>query len=223
MKVLCLGGFLQNAERLRKRCAPLEKMMRAHGFELEYVDPPLVIPGRDEVFQKLGPTEREADAKWQSLVDRGLNRCWWQYEPGSVPTAPGIEDSLAWILEYIRKNGPYVGIIGFSQGSVVAAMLTVLVPKELGQPPFKFAVCMSGFKLSSALQKYFVLPPDYSTKVVVVYGLMDFVVPSVGSQNLAKGFPNSSEVSWRGGHDVPQADNVIKLIEQALVPVFNKL
>ncbi|CAN3377065.1 hypothetical protein DIURU_002067 [Diutina rugosa] len=224
MKVLYLGGFLQNAERLRKRSQPLEAAMARLGYELDYVSPPLTIASKEGVFTSLGRTDKEKEAKWQSITARGLNRCWWYYVPGAKTQGAGLEESMAYIVDYIKKNGPYVGIMGFSQGSSVAAMLTCYLPRALPDfTPFRFAVCISGFKLGPEFAHYFEGSQTVPTKVVVVYGTMDFVVPAAGTQGLCKLFPGATEVSWRGGHDVPQATDIIDQVVSRVGSADTKL
>lgn len=224
MKVLYLGGFLQNAERLRKRLQRLEEAMTKLGYELDYVSPPLEIELKEGVFMKLGKTEEEKDAKWALIKARGLNRCWWYYVAGAKTQGEGLDKSMAYIIDYIDKNGPYVGIMGFSQGSSVAAMLTCYLPRTIPNfKPFKFAVCISGFKLGPEFAHYFEGSADVPTTMVVVYGTMDFIVPASGTQALCKLFPRALEISWRGGHDVPQTDDIIDAITSKVSQGDNKL
>ena len=55
------------------------------------------------------------------------------------------ENNLTFLLEHIRANGPYAGVLGFSQGSNIALLLTAI--KESGCMPwlsFDFVILMSG-------------------------------------------------------------------------------
>ena len=44
------------------------------------------------------------------------------------------ENNLTFLLEHIRANGPYAGVLGFSQGSNIALLLTAI--KESGCMPW---------------------------------------------------------------------------------------
>ncbi|CAN3352853.1 family of serine hydrolases 1 [Diutina catenulata] len=250
MKVLFLPGFLQNGKRLASRSRKLEAMLAKHGLTIDYVDPPMKLKKKEDVGYKLGPTEKEAEKKWQSVIQRDFNRCWWDFQGHGQYV--GFEDSFRWVCDYIEKNGPYVGIMGFSQGSAMAAILTNTITKYTSHPAFKFTVCISGFPFSEPINKdpktrtniysidsidefmrhvrilpayreYFTQPPGFSTKVVVVYGRSDPIVPENRTLYLARTFPHATVVPWDGGHDVPGEPGAIAKIESVVETAFTKL
>ncbi|GME49769.1 hypothetical protein L6R40_004260 [Neofusicoccum parvum] len=67
----------------------------------------------------------------------GPYRCWYD-----TPTTSNIEKAQALVLRYIKKAGPFDGVMGFSQGAALAA--SVMLRYELAGevPPFKFAILM---------------------------------------------------------------------------------
>jgi hypothetical protein len=68
---------------------------------------------------------------------------WWTYGPGlrsyTAPSYEGAEESIA-LVESRISSGGYDGILGFSQGAMLAAI--VAARSALGEgPPLKLAVC----------------------------------------------------------------------------------
>ena len=143
----------------------------------------------------------------------------------------GIEAGLSRIAEYIRAEGPFDGIIGFSQGAAAAAMVASLLEGQarkeafdkaeahggmpypssfLGdvsghvQGPLKFAVCYSGFKAPGKLYSGF-YEPQIRTKVLNVLGQVDVVVDEVRGLQLVGVCEGGEEraVVHPGGHFVP--------------------
>lgn len=143
----------------------------------------------------------------------------------------GIERGLQSVADCIRAEGPFDGVVGFSQGAAAAAMVASLlegsVRKEafeskvggggmaypasfLGevdgfvQGPLKFAVCYSGFRAPGRLYEGF-YEPRIRTKVLHVLGQVDVVVDEVRGMQLV-GVCEGGEgrvVVHPGGHFVP--------------------
>lgn len=143
----------------------------------------------------------------------------------------GIESGLRSVADCIRKEGPFDGVVGFSQGAAAAAMVASLlegrVRKEafdeaearggmpypssfLGevdgfvQGPLKFAVCYSGFRAPGRLYRGF-YEPRIRTEVLNVMGQVDVVVDEVRGMQLV-GVCEGGEgrvVVHPGGHFVP--------------------
>ncbi len=143
----------------------------------------------------------------------------------------GIEEGLASVAACIRAEGPFDGVVGFSQGAAAAAMVASLLEgrarKEaferaepdggmrypesfLGevdgfvQGPLKFAVCYSGFRAPGRVYGGF-YEPRIRTKVLHVMGQVDVVVDEVRGMGLV-GVCEGGEgrvVVHPGGHFVP--------------------
>lgn len=244
-RVLFLPGFMQNGVRLARTAQELETGLKNLGVTIDYVDPPIKIASRDQVYYPLGANAAEADKKWQSVVERDFNRCWWDYRGRDAYL--GFDESLNWIINYIKENGPYDGIMGFSQGSSMAAILTNSINRLLPQHGnFKFSIFISGLaftepidkskpdvnqaedineyianvKLKSKFATYFTRPENLETKVVVVYGTSDPVLPPLRTQYLASIYqPHVTIIEFVGGHYVPKEKQVIDKIVKAIKPV----
>ena len=60
----------------------------------------------------------------------------YNYETNEIE---GANESLQYISDYIQENGPFDGILGFSQGSTIARILMKFVNSKL----FKFGIFFS--------------------------------------------------------------------------------
>ncbi|KAG7661243.1 FSH1 [[Candida] subhashii] len=147
-KILCLPGFLQNGSTLAAKSSGLRKSMtKKLQLQLDFIDPYHRIQSKEEVSFPFGPTEAESQRVWESVVQKGNNCCWWDHQgPGNNV---GLQDSVDYIIDHIRNNGPYEGIIGFSQGAAMALMITNSIRRLLpSHPDFKIAMFISCFCLT---------------------------------------------------------------------------
>ncbi|KAH7056931.1 serine hydrolase FSH, partial [Macrophomina phaseolina] len=67
----------------------------------------------------------------------GPYRCWYD-----TPSTANIEKAQALVLNYVRKAGPFDGVMGFSQGAALAASIMLRHEAAGAASPFKFAVFM---------------------------------------------------------------------------------
>jgi predicted esterase len=189
------------------------------GVELTYLNGPFPleladIPGIDPKALQGGSLEkREAYG-------------WWRRDP-ITQKWDKLELTLGTLKDCLKKDGPFDGVIGFSQGAALAGFLTSLLetsrqevleaaklagkrtdgyPKTLlgeeGQPihpPFKFAVCYAGFMASEPGSEA-LYNPKITTPVLHVIGSLDTVVPEdrmLDLVNACEPAPGSSEGSNR--------------------------
>ena len=139
---------------------------------------------------------------------------WWRRKGDAEPFVyAGMEQGLATIAEVLRNEGPFHGVLGFSQGGAAAGMVASLLEtgrreafeKAQGQggmrypdsftndtgfvegivhPPLKFAVSYSGFGASAnALYQAF-YEPKIETPMLHFLGTVDTVVSEERSLRL---------------------------------------
>lgn len=237
---------MQNGFRLARDATLLETKLKESGVIIDYVDPPNSIQRKEDVSYPLGSNEEAANKKWQSVVDRNFNRCWWDYRGEDAYL--GFQKGLDYIVEYIEKNGPYDGIIGFSQGSAMAAIVTNSIHRLLpSHPYFKFSILLSGMaftealvpgtsvryidnlpemkeklKLKDTFEIYFTPPKDLTTEVIVVAGRYDPVVPPLRTQYLASLFEKSVFLEVDGGHYPPKDEESVNTVVKEVVKIIGK-
>lgn len=230
-KFLCLPGFLQSGALFAEKSLGLRKLLvKKLGYELDYIDPPYVITNKDQLPFVLSSDPEEEAQRWAGIVEKNLNRCWWLNT--SDNTYLGFDEAEAYLKAHIAKNGPYDGVLGFSQGAAMAAIVAnnfgefapSQAPLKIGVffSPFAFTVprqagtTMAELNLSLlSLAEYseqVELNPQYSglfqntdtpTKLLAVYGSEDSVVPPVRTQYLCARLPAMEVLVHDGGHYMP--------------------
>ena len=115
----------------------------------------------------------------------------------------GWEASLAHLRATVARQGPFDGLLGFSQGAAAAALLLAAEPRA-----FRCALLVAGYvpldpTLAAALRA---LPP-LTHACLLVSGQADELVPRVRCNQLASCFA-ASAVTWfnhGGGHRLPKS------------------
>ncbi|KAM0798344.1 serine hydrolase FSH, partial [Usnea florida] len=222
LKILMLHGYTQNPTLFRAKTRALEKALHKPfpAAHLAYVPAPhrlarADIPGYNTTTSNKVPSGKIVDEKGEEEEEEEEALGWWRRKDYDIMADgvgkevrtevvySGIEVGLAVVAECIRAEGPFDGVIGFSQGAALAAMVASLlqgrVRKEaldeaaeqdggmpypssfLGdvdgfvQGPLKFAVCYSGFRAPGRLYGGF-YEPGIGARVLCVLGQVDGVV-----------------------------------------------
>ncbi|KAI5960934.1 FSH1 [Candida pseudojiufengensis] len=149
-KVLCLPGYLQSGATLARKSSGFRKVLsKKLNIQLDYISPCHCINSKSELGFPLGATEEEANKVWDQIVENENNVRWFNHVGPN--DNKGLEESIEFILNYLNKNGPYDGIIGFSQGAAMAIMVTNCLKSKLPtHPEFKISMFVSGFCLTEA-------------------------------------------------------------------------
>ncbi|KAK0510875.1 hypothetical protein JMJ35_006427 [Cladonia borealis] len=126
-KILCLHGYSLNGEALDRL---LGEFKRSVGDSYEYVCP-----------------DGEIDcipAKEIAKIYSPPHRCFH----GAFPDENEVRESHRFLYDILDDEGPFEGVLGFSQGAGVAASLlfeqTMQPGSERPEPLFKFAVFIGG-------------------------------------------------------------------------------
>lgn len=139
---------------------------------------------------------------------------WWRRSnTANPPLYHGIEDCFAAVAKVLSEEGPFDGVIGFSQGAALAGMVAGLLepgrkeafdhftteedegavgipfPAAFAQPgfqhpPLKFALCYSGFRAPGSRYRGFYENPPIKTPLLHVLGSLDALVDEAKSRTL---------------------------------------
>lgn len=217
-KILCLPGYLQNGKVFAEKSSGIRKLLtKKLNLQLDYIDPPNIIETKEQLPFTLGENEEESTAKWNAIVEQDLNRCWWVHkDPG---TYEGFSFALQYIADYIKKNGPYDGILGFSQGGAMAAIVTntvhELVPTH---PHFKVAVFFSGFVFTQPVNKdEHSLNINHQTETVDEYKTKVKVVDDFTEKFT---YPTGSDVNTKVINIYGSSDNTVPGVRSAYLSTF---
>lgn len=117
----------------------------------------------------------------------------------------GLDESMAAVREAVAADGPFDGVLGFSQGAAFVAMLCALQEQRL-EPHFnfRFAVLVAGFRSACREHERFYAAP-LRIPSLHVFGLEDKVIPDGMSRELLPSFRDPRVLVHPGGHFVPAA------------------
>jgi pimeloyl-ACP methyl ester carboxylesterase len=152
-----------------------------------------------------------ADAPSLAANDFG----WWhavEAERDPASDDPGVDGphrhSKGWartrdaIVATFAREGPFDGVIGFSQGAALAALLVGLRGDSIA---FDFAILVGGFSSNDPeLAKLYDRRERFALPSVHVMGRADGIVPIGVSRDLARRFSNATIIEHDGGHVIPR-------------------
>ncbi|CAN7998664.1 unnamed protein product, partial [Ixodes hexagonus] len=117
----------------------------------------------------------------------------WYQSQAVMETTPQSQMSL----------GPFDGIIGFSQGAAMAAL--VLCLQSLGKitSNFKFGVLVAGFKSRSSLHDSLYTDGLVKVPTLHIVGDTDTVIPKPQAMEIVPFFMSPRVVCHPGGHFIP--------------------
>lgn len=208
------SGSLFHAK-TRALCKHLQKSFPLHTLSFSYPTGPLRLNPADIP----GYTPPENSAEDASEIEAFG---WWRRSnTADPPEYLGLEDGLSAIAKVLKEEGPFDGIIGFSQGAALAAMVGSLLEgshrrdafthfskqeengasgipfsqsfSELNHPPLKFAICYSGFRSPGPRYRAFYENPAIQTPVLHVLGSMDALVDEGRSRALVEACEGDQE------------------------------
>ncbi|KAM3602032.1 uncharacterized protein V6R79_023390 [Siganus canaliculatus] len=204
LRVLCIHGYRQNSGSFREKTGALRKLLKKQ-VELVYVSAPHSVPppaNSEEVPEKensSGPGGEEDPKGWW-FSDRHARSFNAQQQ---CEESLGIDDSVTVVREAVKVQGPFDGILGFSQGAAFVAMLCSLQEQKL-EPEFsfRFAILVAGFRSACTEHQLFYSSP-LQIPSLHVFGLEDRVIPDNMSRELLPSFQDAQVLTHPGGHFVP--------------------
>uniref|UniRef100_A0A1I8A3C7 FSH1 domain-containing protein n=1 Tax=Steinernema glaseri TaxID=37863 RepID=A0A1I8A3C7_9BILA len=211
LKVLCLHGYRQNAAMFREKTGAFRKAFQKYAT-FEFIDAPHV-PEID--------TQTNDGSSSGNDDEKNTPRAWWFSKAertfssrDETQIADGFSVSMDQVIAHLRQNGPYDGIMGFSQGASMAHLLAAAyrsnseTPNEQGL--FKFAIIVAGFKSLSTVHDTYNAVTIRGLPTLHIYGTSDEIVHASRSEKLVEAFvdPEPRTVLHAGGHCVPPMSKV---------------
>ncbi|KAJ2399970.1 hypothetical protein GGI23_002329 [Coemansia sp. RSA 2559] len=143
----------------------------------------------------------------------------WYYLKSMDPEVTvGVDTSIEYLDGVLDKQGPFDGILGFSQGGLMAAvMCSVLEHRQSagsnGHPPFRFAIICSGYMLQDSEWQHLYERP-LSTPSLHLYGVLDPMIRLSRSMALQQAFVNPEAFCFDGAHFIPKSHEAILTVSQ---------
>ncbi|KAL2816871.1 dihydrofolate reductase [Aspergillus granulosus] len=213
LKLLMLHGYTQSGPLFHAKSRALTKHITKafprHEVSAIYPTGPLRLNPADIPGYTPQEGSSTADSKEAEIEAYGWYRRSNTAEP---PLYVGLEDGLDAIAKVLSEEGPFDGVIGFSQGAAMAAMVASLLEEKrqgafanfpsastssdvevfaypasfakLNHPALKFAMCYSGFRSPGDRYRAFYESPPIQTPILHVLGSLDAVVEESRSRSL---------------------------------------
>ncbi|CAH2219953.1 esterase OVCA2 [Pelobates cultripes] len=217
LRLLALHGYRQNERSFREKTGALRKILKGRA-EIVHITAPLIIPepGGDVIKDGNSDSSEEEPRGWwfSNPEDNSFNAM------DNTEGCSGLDDSFQTVAKAFTELGPFNGILGFSQGAALVAMLCSLMQRGDVRFKFDFAVLVAGFKSrASEHEEYYQQP--ITVPSLHVYGETDRVIPDHMSQELVLHFEKPVTLTHAGGHFVPASAQQKKVYLEFL-NMFNK-
>ncbi|KAL9024429.1 MAG: hypothetical protein Q9196_006523 [Gyalolechia fulgens] len=232
LKILMLHGYTQSGPLFRSKTRALHKALTkslpSHEIHLSYPTGPVRLEAAD-IPGYNAPAENHHEEETEPAFG------WWRRKDLPHPTTPGeteivytgLQDGLTRIGEALKIDGPFDGVIGFSQGACAAGMVASLLEPGRravfdeatcednalmeqfpvafydAQAPLKFAIIYSGFPAPNELRYAHFYLPKLKTPTLHFLGSVDGVVEEGRSRALIERCENARVVVHPGGHFLP--------------------
>lgn len=227
-KLLFLQGFLQNAKVFSEKSSGIRKLLKKANVQCDYIDAPVILQKKDLPFEM-------DDEKWEATLEAQVNKAWFYHS--EISKELDISEGIKTVVDHIKENGPYDGIVGFSQGAALSTVITNRITELIpDHPEFKISVIISGYsftepdpanegqlRITEKFVKDFTPNKDSKTKLVFIYGESDQAVPCVRSKYLMdlytkSGFPADQLKAFPhpGGHMVPNKKDIIRPVVEEI-------
>lgn len=183
LRILCLHGYNGSGTALRTQIGHLLPILSYYG-ECVFVD---------------APSLSEGDHGW-----------WHARDYGDRVDYDGWGRTRAALVRIFYEQGPFDGVLGFSQGAILTSILCGL-RHPAGQVPtpehpymFSFAIMIGGFQArDSYLSTLYDRRGLYKLPSLHVFGTADTIVSETDSMKLARIFEGPRIIIHGGGHVVP--------------------
>ncbi|HEY0191789.1 MAG TPA: hypothetical protein VGC42_11760 [Kofleriaceae bacterium] len=131
---------------------------------------------------------------------------WWHAsQEGAGVRYRGWEKTRDGLAGFCARSGPFDGVLGFSQGAALAALLVALGAFDgAAAPRFDFAIAIGGFaSRDPGHAAAFEVAGGIDVPTLHVIGRRDGIVAPRASHALASRFRGARVVEHDGGHVIP--------------------
>lgn len=203
-KLLCLHGFMGCAEVFRSRTGALRsKALKGLKCDFEFVDAPHLASLTYIAVADGASHQSPAQRAWFNPAEDDL-----AVRPVDSTSWSGWQSSLDHLKRVVEASDEWVGVLGFSQGAAVAALLVALYPAK-----FRFCVLISGFTpQDDSVGSLYAGQGSIHVPSLHVMGTSDPFVSIARAELLASKFHNPKVLVHEEGHVMPPKElyNAVK-------------
>lgn len=189
LRVLCLHGFRTSGSFLQKQISRWDSSI-TEKLDMCFLDGPYPAQGKSEIEAIFPPPYFE----------------WFQFEKDFTEYT-NLDKAFSFIVDYMEKNGPFDGLLGFSQGATLSAALVGYQRKGLmlkNHPPVRFIIHISGSKFRDPEMCEILYSPPIKCPTVHLIGAKDWL--KLPGEELMQAFENPLLIAHPQGHMVPRLD-----------------
>nr|CAH67099.1 H0818E04.16 [Oryza sativa] len=189
-RFLCLHGFRTSGEIMRKQVVgkwPADVTAR---LDLVFADAPFPAEGKSDVEGIFDPPYYE----------------WFQFDKNFTEYR-NFDECLNYIEELMIKEGPFDGLMGFSQGSILSGALPGLQEQGLALtrvPKIKYLIIIGGAKFQSPTVAEKAYANNIKCPSVHFLGDTDFL--KTHGEKLIESYVDPFIIRHPKGHTVPRLD-----------------
>ncbi|KAL5249365.1 hypothetical protein ACHWQZ_G018282 [Mnemiopsis leidyi] len=203
LRILCLHGYRQSEVSFREKTGGLRKALKSLA-DFEFIRAPHSVHEEENSYSWFYSNPATHHILTYNCLD-------------SSTEDPGFDDSVKYILHHISDNGPYDGVMAFSQGACLTSMLCTMKRTEPALSQLSFVMLFNGFRSRiTKHDKYYTDLID-TVRSLHVYGETDEVIPLEMSEKLVSSFQNPIKFIHPGGHFVPSSAPVRKFCKEFLL------
>ncbi|XP_062572307.1 esterase OVCA2-like isoform X1 [Saccostrea cucullata] len=215
LKILCIHGYRQNDQTFRERTGAFRKIIKKFSDPV-FISAPNLVPPLDKNDE-------------DGATDNNDQRGWWFSSPDDQYMAQdytdcckGYQESLDTIERAFIEQGPFDGVLAFSQGAAMASLICGLKEKDPDGPfQFDFVILVAGFK-SRQKQHESLYEKPITTPSLHVFGDSDRVIQKEMSEDLLQYFVNPRVLTHSGGHFIPVSSKEKKVYIEFLQPFLDR-
>eukprot|EP00301_Raphidiophrys_heterophryoidea_P025510 c8577_g1_i2.p1 GENE.c8577_g1_i2~~c8577_g1_i2.p1 ORF type:complete len:212 (-),score=64.75 c8577_g1_i2:246-881(-) len=143
--------------------------------------------------------------------DPARDRAWWVAQKdhsGRNWVYAGVAETVEFLKKIDKEQGPFDGVLGFSQGAALASALSAWQHNQQPVVKFDFGVFVGGFPYNNFNDKseLFKGITFFTTPSLHVFSDKDTVVSSAASKRLMQMYDQAEYLSHTHGHIVPVFD-----------------
>ena len=206
LRVLCLHGYRQNGTVFRERTGAMRKLLKRY-VDFVFISAPHIIPNEENRHR---PPEQQERGWWFSKSEKTYNAL------DKTDVCLGFEESVQAVKEAFDAEGPFDGLLGFSQGACLAALLCIM-QQTTSFPKFKFVILVSGFRSLLSPHAHFYKEP-ISFPSFHTIGATDDVISAQASEDLFTCFLGALSYRHQGGHYIPASLELRTALQEFLLP-----
>lgn len=208
MRFLCLHGYQQTAAMMQAETPFLQQLLEQ------------TINDQVELVYATGPHPSTPTAAGEPTF------AWWDIQ------CP--EYTFSFLSTLLDNEGPFDGLIGFSQGATVSCLIAALLERPTSLRPVEFTACSHGpvkvvvsysgyHEDDERLQKYYT--PNIKTPIIHFISSTDPVISEDRCLRLVKKCEDSEDrvIMYKGSgfHRIPAAKLTTQALKRCLVEVLH--